>query len=71
MKIYFYPNNGEQTSIFETTGDLIPDVGDKVIIEASCYTIAKKVFYYNQAFSCCMLFVEKVNDIFEFGKIKI
>ena len=71
MKIYFYPNNGEQTSIFETTGDLMPDVGDKVIIEASFYTITKKVFYYSKALSCCMLFVEKANVVFEFGKIKI
>lgn len=71
MKIYFYPDKGEKDLIFETVGDLMPDVGDKVIIKAFAYVITKKVFYYNEALSCCMLFVDKLDDKLETEKIKI
>lgn len=71
MKVYFYPNKGEQNLIFETNNDCVPNIGDTVIIEAMLYTIAKKVFYYNKAITCCLLYLDKPEDKLETKKIKI
>ena len=72
MKVYFYPNKGEQNLIFETSDDCVPNIGDTVIIEAILYTIAKKVFYYNKATKCCILYVDKgIDNIEPEKKIKI
>lgn len=71
MKVYFYPNKGEQNLIFETDCDCMPNTGDTVIIEGMLYTIAKKVFYYDKAITCCSLYLDKLEDKLETKKIKI
>ena len=72
MKVYFYPNKGEQNLMFDTHNDCVPNIGDTVIIEAMLYTSAKKVFYYNKATKCCILYVDKgIDNIEPEKKIKI
>ena len=71
MKIYYYPNTGEQKLIFETGNDCVPNIGDTIIIYTSCYTVVKKVFYYNKSTTCCLLYLDKLDDKLETEKIKI
>jgi hypothetical protein len=71
MKIYFYPNTGEQNVIFETSNDCVPNIGDTIIIYSSCYVVVKKVFYYNKSATCCLLYLDKLDDKLETEKIKI
>ncbi len=71
MKIYFYPDKGEQKLIFETSNDCVPNIGDTIIIYSLCYTVVKKVFYYNKSTTCCLLYLDNANDNLEIEKIKI
>jgi len=71
MKIYFYPNTGEQNLIFETSNDCVPNISDTIIINSSYYVVAKKVFYYNKSIACCLLYLDKFDDKLEAEKIKI
>jgi len=72
MKVHFYTNKGEQNLIFETDCDCMPNTGDTVIIEGMLYTITKKVFYYDKATKCCILYVDKgIDNIEPEKKIKI
>ena len=71
MKIYYYPNTEEQNIIFETNTDCVPNIGDTVVIYAFCYIVVKKVFYYNKSTTCCMLYLDKLNNKLETEKIKI
>ena len=71
MKIYYYPNTGEQKLIFETNHECVPNIGDTIIIYTSCYIVVKKVFYYNKSTICCLLYLDKLDDKLETEKIKI
>lgn len=71
MKIYYYPNKGEQNLIFETNNDCVPNIGDTIIIYAFCYVVVKKVFYYNKSTTCCLLYLDKLDNKLETEKIKI
>lgn len=71
MKIYYYPNTGEQKLIFETSTDCVPNIGDTIIVYSFCYVVVKKVFYYNKLTTCCLLYLDKLDDKLETEKIKI
>jgi hypothetical protein len=71
MKIYYFPNTGEQNLIFETSNDCVPNIGDTIIIYSSCYIVVKKVFYCNKSTTCCLLYLDKLDNKLETEKIKI
>ena len=71
MKIYCYPNKGEQNLIFETSNDCVPNIGDTIIIYAFCYVVVKKVFYYDKSTTCCLLYLDKLDNKLETEKIKL
>lgn len=71
MKIYYYSNTGEQNLIFETNNDCVPNIGDTVIIYVFCYVVVKKVFYYDKSTTCCLLYLDKLDNKLETEKIRI
>lgn len=71
MKLYFYPNKGEQKLIFEINSDCAPNIGDTLVIYGIYYILVEKIFYYNDSTHCCLLFLDKVNTKNKTEKIKL
>lgn len=71
MKLYFYPDKGEQKLIFEITSDCAPNIGDTLIIYSTGYIVVKKTFYYNDSTHCCLLHLDKVSAENKTEKIKL
>ncbi len=71
MKMYFYPDKGEQKLIFEINSDCAPNIGDSLIIYSIDYMVVRKEFYYNNLTHCCFLYLDKVNTEDKTEKIKL
>jgi hypothetical protein len=71
MKMYFYPDKGEQKLIFEINSDCAPNIGDTLIIYSICYIVVNKTFYYNNSMHCCVLYLDKANTENKTEKIKL